>query len=298
MNIEIYNYLNLTNYKLAKLYKNGLYNPFPDGFELTTEKIKERLFFSQIQPTLPEYIFEEKKQIKKYFKNSQKNIKNLIKNSKKSEFSVIFNEKFEIYLFFRQKLTRTLLRDFRKQDFDEGDAVLQILNLDPIMGDLLQNLFQSDCDIESLIENLEERYNLSYADKMKLIEKKNNQKTRRNVKKLQEFELKQTELSKEKIQKKEKVTEKSSSKKKESSKIITAVAEEKNSTSVQKSSKNTLTTRKLTDRNEKTEDYPLKEEISQDHTPENTQTDKSEIVSEENSETKTIVTETKSKEIE
>ena len=298
MNIEIYNYLNLTNYKLAKLYKNGLYNPFPDGFELTTEKIKERLFFSQIQPTLPGFIFEEKKQIKKYFKNSQKNIKNLIKNSKKSEFSVIFNEKFEIYLFFRQKLTRTLLRDFRKQDFDEGDAVLQILNLDPIMGDLLQNLFQSDCDIESLIENLEERYNLSYADKMKLIEKKNNQKTRRNVKKLQEFELKQKELSKEKIQKKEKVTEKSSSKKKESSKTITAVAEEKNSTSVQKSSKKTLTTRKLTDSNEKTEDYHLKEEISQDHTPENTQTDKSEIVSEENSETKTIDTETKSKEIE
>ena len=191
MNIEIYNYLNLTNYKLAKLYKNGLYNPFPDGFELTTEKIKERLFFSQIQPTLPEFIFEEKKQIKKYFKNSQKNIKNLIKNSKKSEFSAIFNEKFEIYLFFRQKLTRVLLRDFRKQDFNEGDAVLQILNLDPIMADLLQNLFKNDCDIESLIDNLEERYNLSYAEKMKLIEKKNNQKPRRAVKKLKEFELKQ-----------------------------------------------------------------------------------------------------------
>lgn len=80
MNIEIYNYLNLINYKLAKMYKKGLYNPFSDSFSLTEEMIKERLIFSQFKIKLPDFIFEEKKKIKKYFKNSQKKYQ---KNDKK-----------------------------------------------------------------------------------------------------------------------------------------------------------------------------------------------------------------------
>ena len=42
----------------------------------------------------------------------------------------------------------------------------------------------------------------------------------------------------------------------------------------------------------------MKEEILQEQTPENTQGDKTEVAPEENSEVKTIDTETKSKEIE
>lgn len=213
MNIEIYNYLNLINFKLAKLYKNGLYNPFPDGFGLTKEKIKERLIFSQMEIKLPDFIFEEKRNIKKYFKNSRKNIKKLLKNSKKSEFSAIFNEKFENYLFFRLKLTSALLHDFRNQDFEEEDAVLQIYKIDPIMGELTISLFEKDCDIDKLIENLETNYSLSYQEKTKLIEKKNNQKAKKQSKQLQDLAVLNSKTT-EKVSKKTKSAEKTVSVKK------------------------------------------------------------------------------------
>lgn len=179
MNIEIYNYLNLINYRLAKMYKKGLYNPFSDNFYLTEEMIKERLIFSQFKIKLPDFIFEEKKKIKKYFKNSQKNTKKMIKNLEKSEFSDIFNKKLKIYLILRSKLNRTLIRDFRNQDFDENDAILQIYQLDPVMTELLLDLFTENCDIEKLLSNLETSYTISYSEKIKLIEKKNNQASKK-----------------------------------------------------------------------------------------------------------------------
>lgn len=179
MNIEIYNYLNLINFKLAKLYKNGLYNPFPVNFEVTEADFKERLFFSQIQSKLPNFIFEEKKKIKKYFKNSKKNIKKILKNLKKSEFLSNFDKKFENYLNLRLKLTKCLIHDFKNQSFDESDAIEQVYKLNPIFADLLFDLFNSDCDIEKMIFDIEDKYNLTYAEKIKLIEKKNNQKSKK-----------------------------------------------------------------------------------------------------------------------
>lgn len=184
MNIEIYNYLNLINYKLAKLYKNGLYNPFSNDFVLTEEKIKERLIFGQIENKLPNFIFEEKKKIKKYFKNSQKNTKKLIKNLKKLNFSELFEQKFESYLKIRLKLTKIIIHEFGKSNFNESEALEEIFSLDPIYADLLSNIFDQDCDIEKLVENLENEYNLTYSQKLKIIEKKNNQKTRKSAKAL------------------------------------------------------------------------------------------------------------------
>lgn len=213
MNIEIYNYLNLINFKLAKLYKNGLYKPFSDGFELTKEMIKERLIFSQIEIKLPDFIYEEKRNIKKYFKNSRKNIKKLLKNSKKSEFSEFFDNKFEKYLIFRLKLTNLLLHDFRRQDFEEEDAVLQIYKIDPIMGELTKPLFEKECNLDKLIENLETDYSLSYQEKTKLIEKKNNQKSKKQSKQLADLAVLNSKTS-EKVAEKSKTSEKTTSVKK------------------------------------------------------------------------------------
>ena len=208
MNIEIYNYLNLINYKLAKLYKNGLYNPFPINFEVPKEKFKERLFFSQIEINLPEIIFEERKKIKKYFKNSQKNIKKIKKNLKKSDFFDNFNQNFENYLNLRLKLTKCLLHDFKHQDFDESDALLQIYKLDPIFAEHLFDIFKEDCDIENVLFNLEDRYNLTYLEKRNLIEKKNKQKSKKALKELHDFAVK-NEKNKEKTLKAKETVSKS-----------------------------------------------------------------------------------------
>lgn len=210
MNIEIYNYLNLINFKLTKLYKNGLYNPFPVDFEVTEEAFKERLIFSQIKSKLPEFIFEEKKKIKKYFKNSKKNIKKMLKNLKKSEFLSNFNQKFEIYLNLRLKLTNCLLRDFRNQDFNESEAVEEVYKLDPIFAEHLFDLFNADCDIDKLTIDLEDKYNLTYKEKTKLIEKKNNQKSKKNTVELNKKVANKTKTAekttktKENVEKKEK----------------------------------------------------------------------------------------------
>lgn len=179
MNIEVYNYLNLINFNLAKLYRSGLYKPFSDNFEVTKEKIKERLILSQIKIKLPDFVFDEKKKIKEKIKNSQKNIKKLIKNLKNIDFSRIFAEKIEIYLKFRQKISALLLRNFKHQDFDENDAIEQILKIDPIFSELLCSLFEKDFDADLVFEGLENRYISLYNKKIKLIEKKNNQKSRR-----------------------------------------------------------------------------------------------------------------------
>lgn len=103
----------------------------------------------------------------------------MIKNLEKSEFSDIFNKKLKIYLALRSKLNRSLIRDFKNQDFDENDAVLQIYQLDPIMTELLLDLFTENCDIEKLLLNLENSYTISYSEKIKLIEKKNNQASKK-----------------------------------------------------------------------------------------------------------------------
>ena len=237
MNVEIYNYLNLINFKLAKLYKKGLYNPFPVDFEVSENDFKERLIFSQIENKLPDFVFEEKRKIKKYFKNSKKNIKKILKNLKKNEFLSVFDEKIINYLNLRLKLTKCLLHDFKNQDFNESDAVLDVFKLDPIFAEHFLDLFNEDCDIENLLNDLETKYKLTYLQKTKLIEKKNNQKAKKNA-----VELSKKTVSKSKnLKKTEKIIKKPE--KIEEKTIKTAKTQSKNQKQSEKTAVKKTTTK-------------------------------------------------------
>ena len=65
-NIEIYNYLNITNRKLGKLYKYSGYTFLPASFDITPETIKERLYLNEMEKSdiFPPFVLNDKKSIK------------------------------------------------------------------------------------------------------------------------------------------------------------------------------------------------------------------------------------------
>ena len=83
-NIEIYNYLNLTNPRLGKLYKMTGYNPLPKNFSFTKDAIKDRLYLNQMpsEISFPDFLYEDKKNLKKRFKLSLKRINQILKEKK------------------------------------------------------------------------------------------------------------------------------------------------------------------------------------------------------------------------
>ncbi|MBE7075494.1 MAG: hypothetical protein E7375_00290 [Clostridiales bacterium] len=173
-NLEILNYLNLISPKLGNLFKTKGYNPLPSDFVFTEEKIKERLEMSQIEEfvKLPDFIFDDKKIIKKKLKNSIKNIKNIKKNQKFNQFSIVFSQKFDFYIEVRLRLSQAILKDFKNFDFSENSAFQEIIKIDPVMFEKLEDLFNESFDLSKLPSDFEEKYTLSYIEKLKLIEKK------------------------------------------------------------------------------------------------------------------------------
>ena len=83
-NFEIYNYLNITNRRLGKVYKYTGTHCLPADFDVNAEMFKERLFLNEMenQEIFPPFVNEEKKEIKKRLKNSIKNIQKLKKYAK------------------------------------------------------------------------------------------------------------------------------------------------------------------------------------------------------------------------
>lgn len=208
-NYEILNYLNLTNSRLGKLYKLTGYNPLPDDFVFDNEAIKERLYLNQMMEfvSLPNIVFAEKKAIKNCMKNSLKNIKKIEKIVFEEENN--FNKKILSYLDIRKEITKFILKDFKKYDFDEREAFEEIYGLDPVLGQLFEKIFDENISVENLLENLEERYNLSYQEKIQFVEKKNAQKNKETEAHLQEFvsrkiQEKSTQIVEEKAKKQEK----------------------------------------------------------------------------------------------
>ena len=177
-NIEVYNYLNITNRRLGKLYKYSGYNPLPENFDVNETTIKERLTLNEMQNSdiFPPFILEEKKYIKKYLKNSVKNIQKIKKLAKNAEFlqkfSSEFLEKFGLYLDMRTELSNILLQDFKNQDCDEVEIYREIFNLDSVFGELLEEFYQPKICILRILDGLEEKYELSYSEKLKALEKK------------------------------------------------------------------------------------------------------------------------------
>ncbi len=204
-NIEIYNFLNLTSHRFGKIYKYTGSSPLPAGFEITEQKIKEKLFLYQLhdENIFPSFIVEDKNQIKKYFKNSIKNCKKIRRNNYFcSNFSKDFAEKVEVYFEMRILLTSTILKEFKNHAFDEAAAYREVYNIDPIFGQIFDQLFFEKINFEAMFDGLEKKYKTTYLQKVQLLEKANAQKE----KKKQQHEN-QAALAKQNAKNKEKAKE-------------------------------------------------------------------------------------------
>ena len=223
-NIEIYNYLNVTNRKLGKLYKYTGTNCLPSNFDVNEETFKERILLNEMQNSdvFPPFVNEEKKVIKKRLKNSVKNIQKFKKHAKNSgdlqNFSLKFVQKLSLYLDLRHELSHALLKDFEDQDCDEVDIYRQIFNLDPVFGEFFDDLYDSKVDFSSLMDNLEERYKKSYLEKLQALEKKNEKRKKRaaqkdldkeNLKTAQKVAKQKEVVSAKKVEKTAKIAQKS-----------------------------------------------------------------------------------------
>lgn len=181
--LEIYNYLNIINPRLGKLYKFTGFNPLPDKFVFDENSIKERLYLSQMAAnvSLPDFLYNDKVDLKKLFKTSVKRLNQILKSDYKKGLSKDFAQKFETYLVLRKKLTEILIKEFKKEDFDEGLAYTEIYSIDAIFFDLLDGIFETEFNFSKNLNNLEEKYKIYYSEKLKKIEEKNNNKNNENI---------------------------------------------------------------------------------------------------------------------
>ncbi|MBP3431989.1 MAG: hypothetical protein J6K39_03970 [Clostridia bacterium] len=191
-NLEIYNFLNLINPRLGRLYKKTVRSFLPDNFSPTQEQIKQIFILKKLEnkKASPQFIFNDKKIIKKHFKNSLKNCKKIAKNLKNSE----KNNKIDIfdlnfYINLRIALTEDLIKNFKNHDFDEMEAYQEIFNLNPVFGELLKELFEEAVDLELLLENIDVKCEISYLEKITLLEKAAKKKSSKKLKEDAEREI-------------------------------------------------------------------------------------------------------------
>ena len=208
-NLEIYNYLNLTNRRLGKLYKTTGYNPLPKNFSFTKDVIKDRLYLNQMpsEISFPDFLYEEKRSLKKRFKLSLKRINQILKERKyENKMTPAFAQMFESYMLMRKEVTSMILKDFSKFDFDECDAYTEICSINTIFFDLLEEIFDDEFNFYEVSFDLEYRYGVYYAERLKRINKKNKQEIekklnennlliQKNIQKLQKNELKNEKIT-------------------------------------------------------------------------------------------------------
>lgn len=211
--LEIYNFLNLVCRRLGRVYKYTGQNSLPKDFVISKAQIKHVLLLAQLrQPlVLPDFVCEDKKYFKQYIKNSLKNCKKIAKeNSFKDFCSEKFARQLDIYFDMRRDLTELVLKDFKKYDFDEGDAYQEIFNLDPILGELLDDLFEEKVDNKKLFEGLEEKYNQIYQKRIAALEKKKTKRRKQKevVRELDNFAAQKSKKLQEKSKKTAKKEEK------------------------------------------------------------------------------------------
>ena len=175
--IAKFNYLSLINSRLAEDYSKRGVCFLSKTFEPTQEDFEERIYLNQISiaSNNPSFLFDEKKNIKKRLKISLKNLKKCEKIKFSGILSQNFAEKVETYLNARYRLTELILEDFSKFDFDENSAVLEISSINPILCSLFPDFFDENFnveDFEARLKDLEDKYVLSYLEKIKVLEKK------------------------------------------------------------------------------------------------------------------------------
>lgn len=232
-NYEIYNFLNMINPRLGKVYKLTGFSPLPRNFVMTKELLKERLYLNQMSAKIvfPDFIYENKSEIKKYFKNSVKNMKKIKKNISNFDFSPEFSEKLNVYFNIRIDITKSILSEFKNQRFDEKDAFQEIYQINPILSKMLDGLFDEHTDLKSLLNNLEDKYEISYLEKLQLIEKKQkverekksqivNEQIKENQKNLSINKKKTSTKTKEKVSKIEKKLKNDNNKSKKEKNVV------------------------------------------------------------------------------
>ncbi len=185
-NFEKLNFLYLTNEKLANYYKLSGRSFLPEDFSLTDEKIVERLAFANedLSKKQPEFLFEDKKVVKKRFKILLKNLKKINKmsifatNSSKN-----FQQSMEYYFQALEFVCRSILKEFSKFDFMETGAYEEIVAINPIIFEILRNLFDENFDVEISFSDFEEKYTKIYEKMIKNYRKnkKSNSKSAKNT---------------------------------------------------------------------------------------------------------------------
>ncbi len=185
-NLEIYNYLNLVNPRLGRQYKITGFNPLPDDFVFDENSIKERLYLGQMATNIsyPTFLFNEKVDLKKMFKLSVKRLNQILRSNFKKYLSNDFGQKFETYLVLRKSLTEILIKEFKKEDFDENGAYFDICSIDTIFFDLLDGIFEAEFNFSEILNNLENEYKIYYLEKLKKIEEKIIEKNKKNTQKI------------------------------------------------------------------------------------------------------------------
>lgn len=180
---ENYNFLNIINRRVGKLYKVSGYSPLPAGFVVDESKVQDVLTFGQMKDiyVMPPFINEDAKTMKKHFKIALKNCKHIIKYRPFEDYvSEDFAEKLTVYFNIRKDLTDILLKELKKSEADEVKIYQEIYNLNPVLGSLLDELFENKVNFDELFENLEVDYHIVFADKLKLIDKKKSKKKQKN----------------------------------------------------------------------------------------------------------------------
>ena len=159
INYEILNYLNMISESLGTLYLKGKYNPFPDDFSMSMDMIKERLTLNEKKVAFPEFLYDDKEEIAKHIKIFMKNIKNAenyLKNNKKMQKNMINL----LFLYFNCYFTlaENILKNLKKTDFEEEKAFNELLNINPILSELLEKFYDLDIDVGTILDKVEEDY--------------------------------------------------------------------------------------------------------------------------------------------
>lgn len=182
-NVNVLNVLNLINPRLGKFYTLTGINPLPKGFVEEEGKIEEFLYLKQMCENIkiPDFVYCEKNIVKNCFKNSIKNIKKI---QNKLIFYTNFQPEFlnnlKLYLNLREILTSLFIKEFKNQNFDEVEAYQEIYCLNPIFANLTTSLFDENLDVEALLYDLEDKYKISYNEKLQLLGTKTNNAKKSN----------------------------------------------------------------------------------------------------------------------
>lgn len=208
---DVYNFLNIINRRLGKLFKLTRYSPLPDGFVVTEENLTELLTIDQIkdETVMPFFVGQEKKNIKKLFKNGLKNCKYVIKHQPFLKYcSKEFELRIRVYFNIRKDMFDIILKDFNSQDADEVQFYRECYNINPILGRAMDVLYENHVDFDKLFDGLEEKYNLAYQERIKSI----NKKTQKTIEKAKEttaqIQLQQNKQKSNNLQKERKNIEK------------------------------------------------------------------------------------------